>query len=346
MIARSLLLAATLCGLLLAPAIAFAQTTSSQAASPVEVQKIWEAGNHNAFTDLLFHQNEWFCVFREGKAHVSPDGALRVLTSPDGEKWTSAALVTLPEIDLRDAKISVTPQGKLMLCGAGVTQPPVEKTHQSYVWFSDDGRTWSEPTPIGDKNFWIWRITWHQGVAYGVGYYTGADRSPSESRQVRLYKSDDGKAFETLVSNLGPTGFPNEASLLFVDDDSALCVLRFDPVQGGKDAFAALGKATAPYTDWKWESLGVQIGGPQVLKLEDGRLVVAGRSYPGGAKTKLWFLDPAQNKLTEFAALPSGGDTSYPGLVQRGDQLWVSYYSSHEGKTCVYLAQVKLPEAK
>jgi len=26
--------------------------------------------------------------------------------------------------------------------------------------------------------------------------------------------------------------------------------------------------------------------------------------------------------------------------------LWVSYYSSHEGKTAIYLARVKIPPAK
>ena len=34
--------------------------------------------------------------------------------------------------------------------------------------------------------------------------------------------------------------------------------------------------------------------------------------------------------------LPSGGDTSYPGLVWHDGLLWVSYYSSHEGKAAIY----------
>jgi hypothetical protein len=42
--------------------------------------------------------------------------------------------------------------------------------------------------------------------------------------------------------------------------------------------------------------------------------------------------------------LPSGGDTSYPGLAYHAGLLWVSYYSSHEGKAAIYLAKVKLPE--
>ncbi len=47
--------------------------------------------------------------------------------------------------------------------------------------------------------------------------------------------------------------------------------------------------------------------------------------------------------LTEFLKLPSGGDTSYPGLVWHDGLLWVSYYSSHEGKSSIYLAKVRLP---
>ena len=46
--------------------------------------------------------------------------------------------------------------------------------------------------------------------------------------------------------------------------------------------------------------------------------------------------------MKEALALPSGGDTSYPGLVFHEDLLWVSYYSSHEGKTSIYLAKVQI----
>lgn len=80
-----------------------------------------------------------------------------------------------------------------------------------------------------------------------------------------------------------------------------------------------------------------------MIQLPDGRIVVGGRSYDGGAHTRLWWLDPQQARLTEILTLPSGGDTSYPGLVWYDGQLWVSYYASHEGKTSIYLAQVALP---
>ena len=59
----------------------------------VDCRKIWDRAPHNAFTDLRFHLGRWWCVFREGKSHVSPDGSLRVITSKDGGTWGCAALL-------------------------------------------------------------------------------------------------------------------------------------------------------------------------------------------------------------------------------------------------------------
>lgn len=327
----SKLLALWLCSFTLLATTVFGEETPQ--AEIVDVRRIWDQAPHNAFTDLLRHDGKWYCVFREGARHVSPDGALRILTSTDGETWTSAALVTSKTADLRDAKITVTPEGKLMLCGAGALHQPAAATHQTFVWFSDNGRDWSEALPIGDPNYWIWRVVWHKGTAYGIGYRTGT------ARGIRLYKSDDGRNFSTLVPSLSDEGYPNETALLFQPDGTCLCVLRRD----GDKNDALLGTAQAPYTDWTWKSFGIRVGGPQMLALPDGRIVVAGRRYPGGARTQLWWLDSKQARLEEIVTLPSGGDTSYPGLVVHEGRLWVSYYSSHEGKTSIYLARVKLP---
>ena len=131
----------------------------------VEARRIWDKAPHNAFTDLIRFKDRWYCVFREGKGHVSPDGALRVITSVDGDAWESAALITSDNSDLRDAKITVTPDGLLMLAGAEAMNEPVTHKHQSLVWFSKDGRTWSGKHEVGDRDNWLWRITWHEGKA-------------------------------------------------------------------------------------------------------------------------------------------------------------------------------------
>ena len=80
-----------------------------------------------------------------------------------------------------------------------------------------------------------------------------------------------------------------------------------------------------------------------MIRLPDGRIVAAVRLYDNGARTSLMWLDSDGAKLTEFLKLPSGGDTSYAGLAWHEGLLWVSYYSSHEGKACVYLAKVRIP---
>ena len=299
----------------------------------IDVSKIWDQAPHNAFTDLIMFKGRWYCVFREGEAHVSPDGALRVITSSDGKTWTSAALLSSPTADLRDAKITIAPDDRLTLSGAAALHQPAEFRHQSLIWYSSDGKTWSEPIKIGDPNMWIWRVTWHKGVAYGIGYDTSGERF------IRLYVSRDGVKFDTLVSNLFDRGYPNETSMIFLDDDTCLCLLRRD----GDPGTAQLGVAKPPYKEWMWKDLGVKIGGPHIIRLPDSRIVAAGRLYDDQVRTSLLWLDPDAGTATEFLKLPSGGDTSYPGLVFHEGLLWVSYYSSHEGKTSIYLAKVRVP---
>lgn len=300
----------------------------------IDVHRIWARARHNAFTDLVRHQSRWFCAFREGSSHVSPDGALRVLTSADGTTWDPAALLASGDADLRDAKLSVTPTGELMLNAAAALHDTTCHTHQSLAWFSRDGHTWSAAHPIGDPDFWLWRITWHEGTAYSAGYAT------RDVQAVRVYHSRDGRRFETLVPSLYDAGFPNEATLVF-EGDTARCLLRRD----GQPDSALLGTAEPPYTAWHWQNLGVRVGGPHMLRLPDGRWVAAARLYDGRPRTALVWLDPRAGTLGECLALPSGGDTSYAGLAWHADRLWVSYYSSHEDKTAIYLAQVALEDA-
>ena len=299
----------------------------------VDVNRIWDLAPHNAFTDLVRFQDRWFCVFREGQSHVSPDGALRVIVSDDGQTWESAALVTSDAADLRDAKISVTPAGELMLAGAGAQHDPSAYKHQSVVWFSREGAEWDGPYEVGDRDFWLWRVIWHRDTAYGFGYGTA-----SGNQMLRLYSSPDGRRFEVLVENAFEVGYPNETSMVFLDDDTCHCLLRRD----GEPNTAQLGTASPPYTNWEWRDLGVRAGGPHMLRLPDGRFVASVRRYDGGARTTVDWLDVDAGTLTEALRLPSGGDTSYAGLAWHDGLLWVSYCSSHEEKTSIYLAKVEV----
>jgi hypothetical protein len=298
----------------------------------IGLRKIWDQAPHNALTDLARFRNNWFCVFREGTNHISPDGIIRILVSEDGADWRIAAVLEIPGLDLRDPKITITPSGTLMLNAAAAYPPQSSQRHQSLVWFSSNGFEWSTPANVGDPDCWLWRIRWHKGIAYGIGYKT------AEPLGTRLYSSHDGTQFDILVDSLFVEDWPNEATLIFREDDSALCLLRRD----AGIATAMSGAATPPYDKWTWRDLGVRIGGPNLLSLPDGHIVAAVRRYGKDASTSLNWLDPIRGTLEEFLALPSGGDTSYAGLCWHEETLWVSYYSSHEQRASIYLATVRL----
>jgi hypothetical protein len=298
----------------------------------VELNRIWGQAPHNAFTDLVRYRERFYCVFREAASHVSGDGAIRVLSSADATRWESAVRITYPAADLRDPKVVVAPGNRLMLTAAAAMPASFDYRHKNLVWFSSEGREWTSPEEIGERNFWLWRVSWHRNRAIGMGYST------VDPRLLRAYSSGDGIQFGTLNENVFDQGYPSETSILFLNDESALCLMRRD-----RDTKTAqLGRSRPPYRGWTWQDLKTRIGGPHMIRLPDGRFVAAVRLYDGKTRTSLCWLEPSLPALTEFLPLPSNGDSSYAGLVHHNDLLHVSYYSSHEDKTAIYLAKVKL----
>ena len=128
------------------------------------------------------------------------------------------------------------------------------------------GRAEADVEKDADRDFWLWRTTWHKDKAYGFGYGCRKD-----NRSIRLYTSNDGKRFETLWKGDIDKGYPNETSMVFLEDDTCYCLLRCG-------APGRLGIAKPPYTQWQWKDLGVRIGGPHMIQLPDGRFVAAART--------------------------------------------------------------------
>ena len=302
------------------------------------VNKIADDAPHSAFTDLIDWQGQLICAFRQGRGHVSTDGRIAVLASADGDVWERRATLTLTDFDLRDASLSVTPDGRLMLLGGA---SPRREDHQSaptgsFVSFSNDGHEWSEPHIVVKPGRWLWRVTWEQGKAYGISY-----AAPQDQPTASLVTSADGLKYETLVPKLEIAGYPTEAVIRFDAEGQAYCLQRRDGAPAVNSAY--LGVSRPPYTDWQWSDLHEFFGGPNLLQLPSGEWIAAGRLVRDGKPaTAVAWLDVANKKLVPLLTLPSGGDTSYPGLVYRDGTLWVSYYSSHEEKTSIYLAKVEL----
>ena len=330
--------------------IPFAAATPSEADPPredpavpeiVSVSRIWDRAPHNAFTDLIRFQGKWFCTFREADTHAGGvDGVIRVIVSEDGDAWESCAVLAEEGIDLRDSKFSITPDGRLMLVmGGSLYGPPKTddqgRTKRPYltraprVAFSKDGVTWTPPTRLLAEDHWLWRVTWHEGRAYGL---SKLGEGAADTRKGFLYTSTDGLHWDW-VTEFKLRGV-SETTLRVMPDGEMIALVR--P--------GYIGTSRPPYTNWSFHDLDMLIGGPNFIRTPDGGLWAAGRRYNPDDSRETVLARMTRTSYEPVLALPSGGDSSYPGLVYHDGLLWMSYYSSHEGNACIYLAKIRLPE--
>lgn len=334
-----------------APSFGTAAEPSAAAALPpvmtlVDVRQISAAAPHSAFTSLIRTADKgWFCAFREGSAHVpGTDGEIRILNSADGETWATAALLREKDTDLRDPQLCVLRDGRLLLSAggsvyAGESAPGAKGAltgRRTRVATSADGRAWSAFQPVCQEGDWLWRITPRGDDLWGMSYTgeTGGFR-------VSLWKAEGGGFDFTKVSEPDPGKDcqPNETTLRFLPDGTLTALVRNEN-KGGHSYFGSGGKDGKT---WTWTDTGSVIQGPDFIRLKSGAMVYAGRdTATGAARTVVGRLSP-EGKAWPLLTLPSGGDTSYPGLVEAADGvLWISYYSSHGGSAAIYLARVGL----
>lgn len=311
------------------------------------VRKIWDNGNHCAFTSLIKFKGNYYCSFREGDSHIfdkdgNAEGKVRIIVSTDGEKWESVACMAKKTFDLRDPKLSVTPDGKLMvIMGGSIYKNKVLEGRIPHVSYSSDGKTFSDPVPINlDKevetgNDWLWRVTWDDQTGYGVNYSLLSD----DEAVISLVKTTDGTNYQ-LVSKLDVPDFPNETTVRILPDKRMVLMVRRE--RGDQKGY--WGVSNPPYKEWTWTKMEMRLGGPDFISLGKDVIVAGTRSHyiPSFPKTVLLTGNEA-GKFQETVVLPSGGDTSYPGFIIEGNELWVSYYASHETKMAsVYLAKIPL----
>ena len=319
----------------------------------VQIKRIWDRGGHNAFTDITYSKNKLYIVFREGDGHIpnednTGNGKIRILSSTDGEFWESAALLELDGIDLRDPKISVTPKNKLMITMGGSVYDHRElKSISSYVSMADpNGNRFSAPELIElDETIksdfdWLWRVTWYEKTGYGVMYQANVDGEKGKSKAY-LLKTSKGIEYE-LVKELDIEGNPSEATIGFLSGAEMMIIARRD----GDDQMGMLGTSKPPYTDWSWEKLDFKLGGPDFEVVPINKILIGTRVYSEEGPYTALLLGKKNEKFKEVRRLPSGGDTSYPGMFSIGGYVWLSYYSSHEGKASIYYTRIPYSELK
>ena len=322
----------------------------------VATKMIWDQSRINRDSDIVRFNDRWFVVCQETAFEASTEAALRVISSKDGDQWESVALIKSPPPGrmLYRPSFSLTSDGRLMIVAQGAmrweifdkSKPEPTPRRLAMAWFSQDGRTWSEPTPItGGDGYALNRVVWNKDVALGF-----ARGESCGNWDVNLYSSPDGKRFKSVFES----HFDNESRpgtlAMIIDGDRAHCLMsryNVNEATGQQTRWpwktGLLGTAKGPhYDEWEWKAINVSIAHANLLRLPDQRIIaVAGLNDPE-YRTSLCEFDLATRKLTEFLELPK--EWQRVGLAHQDGHLWVSYHVEHAVNEDVHLAKVKLTQ--
>lgn len=161
-----------------------------------------------------------------------------------------------------------------------------------------------------------------------------------KAHMIILIKTNDGVSWEE-VSDVYVAKGVFEPCLEFTPEGKIISTIRSSSLGTGGYAF---GNPTAntiiavseyPYTYWEcFHSFITRLDGATLFEL-DGRIFAAGRNHLGPrfdmgnnvAKKRTAFFEVKENGLLFLFDLPSNGDTSYTGVAERGDDIYVSYYT-------------------
>ncbi|MCD6518361.1 MAG: hypothetical protein J7M05_00350 [Anaerolineae bacterium] len=321
------------------------------------VRRVYNDGNHNAFTDLCRFQDRFYLTFRScPEGHMIFDSSeILVLASKDAQEWEIVFRFGVPDRDVRDPHFLIFQSKLFVYTGTWLVGPEAPRSgdlndHLGYCAWTEDGIHWQGPRALeGTKGHYIWRAAAYKDTAYLCGRrkrgfaHTSSREEAMALTEAALLGSPDGFSWHTVGLFLESYG--DETAFLFEDDGSILAIVR------GRlfyTSTATLCRAAPPYQKWIRRKLNVNIGGPLLAKWGDLYLV-GGREAPDPehARTVLYWLE--NDQLIKAAELPSGGDNSYPGFVALSPERGLlSYYSSHEGSgtalppSAIYLAELSL----
>ncbi len=304
--------------------------------------------SHNAFTDLVEFQGAYYLAFRtcpDGHGIFGTAGCV-VMRSEDGRSWRQVHAFAVAGRDTRDPHFLVFRDTLFVYTGTWLI-PPAGRLldlshHLGYAVWTADGVQWHGPEPLeGTYGHYVWRAAAHGERAYLCGrrrrgYAAGIDAEDEpESIESAMLVSHDGLVWS--FHSRFAAAYGDETAFLFEADGSALGLVR-----GGEPAPARIVRSAPPYVEWSPVALDRNVGGP-LLVTWGARYMVGGRQRAPGEEPATWLYWLDGNELRRAAELPSGGDCSYPGFVALDENRGLlSYYSSHDGSTSIYLAEIGL----
>ena len=140
-------------------------------------------------------------------------------------------------------------------------------------------------------------------------------------------KSKDGMKYE-IIAKLLPCGEKATEACLLFEGDTVIAVAR------GINDKARYGVSKFPYITWEWTKMDIAVGGPALLKLPNGKLVLGTRNYQEDfGMTSLYWL--RERHVKKIMTLNKDKDSSYPSFALVNNNIYVSYYSGDRSITSV-----------
>lgn len=300
------------------------------------VSCIYDPGCHCAFTDIIKWRGRIYVTFREAVNHsVHHSGQIVVLGSADyGQSFQPHARLG-NSCDLRDPHFFTVGERLGIMIPSWIVPDPEkgipERIRNCHVALSDDGINWDLKEIEALRGRTLWRPRrGPDGALYSAAY---APSRVKDDYRVSLRRSTDGENWED-VSLIHGEDKANETDLCFMPDGELLALVRREQ----EPRKPLIARSKPPYKEWTKVGCDRFLQGPLLERLPDGTLLIVGRSPEpfgadkptGGCRTRGFRLNIETGELEFLFTLPSGGDTSYAGLLKLNDnEAFLSYYSGH-----------------
>lgn len=311
--------------------------TNESRVSPSLLYETWPAisdGMHNTDTDLIFWRDSWYLVHVCAPSQLErSESRLTLWKSADCRNWAIVREFRVQGHSMRAPKFAPI-SGRLilyMLKNRGGDRDP----YATQFTYTESGHTW-EPLHDAQPEGWLfWRPKALDGRVWYVPAYW------HEHGKSVLLTSRNGQQWQEVCA-IHEGNRAGETDIAFLPDGRMLATARLDESEsifGDKEARTLIAVAEPPYTQWsKTSSYITRLDGP-CLFTYNGQVYGIGRGNPdpprplnyhggvlGRKRTAIYRISP--DGMEWLTDLPSAGDTSYAGAVQRGEELFVSYYTS------------------
>lgn len=310
--------------------------------------------HHKSNTKLYYWKGNFYLTYQSSKWHLEDkNGELIIAKSPDASEgsWEIVASIKGPgQNDVRDPLITEINGRLFFYFLPNFRFDPGPNT--TYWTVSNDGETWIEPQELEVnvlyEDGWKTEAGWVFGrqrplTEDNITWYVMASGRKNNKRMTILLESTDGINWME-VSVVYDTYGSGEACMEFLPNGEFISTLRVSAMSswtgyefGTPHAGTIIATSYNNHRNWSHHAdFQTRMDGATLFTLNNrSRIFVAGRNHLGPridignhvSRKRTAIYEVTKDHLIHLFDLPSNGDTAYTGVVVRGDDIFVSYYT-------------------